>query len=206
MKWIKKLTAVLGLVLVLCAAVACGGNSAYTVTVDCDSLIMGGIQVELVDENGVVDTKDIGKDGKVAFDVEGGTYEARIVCKAGLEGLLDDYVCEIKTLTEKERSVTLHVTPKSDLDDENTIDYNVTVQLPDGTPVKNITVQLCGGPDYACYSSKTNDSGLAALKLKAGEYEVHIASSFHPAGYTFDDSQYKMNAEGGSLTVQFKKA
>ena len=210
---------ILALALTLCfgALAACnhtpsdGGDPdevVYTVSVTCEeSYVLEGLKVQLKTADGAVaeekalPTPNNGV-SNVSFELPAARYTVNLTAKEGNEQYLRDYVYTLGTLTAINRSALVSLTPADEVSDPVT--YTLTVQYPDGTPASAIHVQLCGGPKNVCNAQKTDASGVAVFTLDAGEYEVHISE--HPAGYTFDDTQYKMTAENNTLTVSFKAA
>ncbi len=220
----KHFKRILVLVCTLCVALglglmaACGPDNpepapssdvTYTVTVTCDNaLILSGVKVKMTPEDGA-ETEAALVDGKATFTLPAGTYTASLV--ETMEGILTGYTYAPQTLTATSPSATIALTagsPEGPGDQKEMVDYTLTVQLPDGTPVANLMVQLCGGPVYTCHVAETDANGVASYKLEAGNYEVHIAKEQenYPAEYIFDDTRYTMGSAGGELTVSFETA
>ncbi len=191
----------------LFAIAACGENSdngeknedgkvTYTVTVTCEDnpILLTGVKARLSKADGTVAAESELTDGKATFELDKGSYTVDLVER--IADMLSEYVYAQKTVTESTPSVTIEILPAAETGE--TVSYTVTVMKPDNTPAAGITVQLCGGPKGMCNTARTNDAGIAVFEIAAGEYEVHITP---PEGFTFDNNQYKMTAEGGSLTV-----
>lgn len=192
----------------LIALTACGDDTTdkkttYTVTVTCENpLTLNGVKVQLKAADGTVAGESNLSNGVANIELDAGTYT--VVLAERLSGVLADYTYDSKTVTAENPSVTVALVSK--MENAEKIDYTVTATLPDGTPVADITVQLCGGPVYVCNTATTNSSGVAVFNVPAGDYEVHIEEIEWPDGYTFDDNKYKMDENGGSITVKFDVA
>lgn len=206
-KFIKSLI-VFALTLLVTAGIvalsACGsGKLKYTVNVECEDapLVLGGLEIQLKNSDGAVVAKADAAGGSASFELEKGEYTVILVEKAGFEGLIEDYVYAIKSISESSPTADIRLTPAEGEETEE-IEYNVTLVKPDGTPVPLVSVQLCGGPTGSCYSKRTDENGVAAFSLPAGEYEVHIEQKI--SGFTFDNNEYKMGSTGGNLTVLLK--
>ena len=205
----------------LCAAVLCAlglfaacNNDRqpepvhYTVTVVCeDELILSGLEVELYTEDGSLAARSPIADGKAQFSLPAAIYTVRVAPMSGFETILDGYTVSSAVVTATTSAATVTISYSEGGDDE-TVLYKVTVTLPDGSPVADIQIQLCGGPSNACYPSlvPTDENGTVTLSLPAGIYEVHIEQPFWPENYTFDNDQYTMSESGGELTVSFTPA
>ena len=175
----------------------------YTVEVTCEDPILLGLEVQFKNASGTFVAASAIVNGIATVNLPAATYSVAIVTLPGFEGTLDGYAYNIATVTAITTTAQINIVPADALGDE-TITYTVTVLLPEGAPVPNIYVQLCGGPSSACYPRMTNENGVAVFELPAGDYEVHIEHIFWPLGYQFDDNTYKMTAEGGELTVEFE--
>lgn len=185
-----------------------GQNITYTVTAECeDALILGGVKVQLKEGTAVAGESSFSK-GVATFSLPSATYSVDLVEMSGFEGLLAEYRWSWATVTPEAPNATITILSAEDDDGGNTekVTYTLTVLLPDNTPVSDIMVQLCGGPSNMCNPRITDASGVAVFELAAGDYEVHIAEADWPSGYTFDDTEYTMGAEGGSLTVYLHAA
>ena len=182
-------------------------NVTYTITADCeDALILGGVKVQLKTGTTVAGESTF-KSGVASFSLPAATYSVDIVEKENFEGLLFNYRWSMVTVTADSPNATMTIVSAADDDDDaEKVTYTLTLLYPDDTPAGDVMVQLCGGPSGMCNPKKTNASGVAVFELAAGTYEVHIAASDCPSGYTFDDTKYKMSAEGGTLTVYFDAA
>ena len=196
------------------ALAACGDNKngtgngenkvtySVTVTSSYDETIFGaefGIAVQIKDADGnVVAEKPIQKEA-MTFSLPAATYTVSLKDPQTALTLLNLVYTEA-TLTDSSRSATIAVIPESEAAPK--IDYYVTLQYPDGTPAANVTMELCGGANgaFSCSSAVTNAQGVATFQLQAGDYDVHVQKC--PAGYTFNNDQYKMHSEGGKLTVK----
>lgn len=195
------------LVLSFGALAACGGETGnngsvnYTVTVTCSEDIIYdstyGITVQLKDESGNVAAEKPVQKGAMTFSLPAATYTVSLKDPQTILTIFS-LVYNEATLTDNSRSATIAVIPESEAAPK--IAYSVTLQYPDGSPAANVTVQLCGGANGACFPAKTNAQGVATFELEAGDYDVHVQNC--PAGYTFNDNQYKMNSEGGNITVK----
>lgn len=217
MKLLKKLL-FLGAVLCLVLGIAaCTDNGdpgpddktvTYTVSVTCeDALTLETIKVKMMSGTTEVAKKAVEKNGEAyqaVFSLAPADYVAE------LEGMLENFTYTPATLTPITTSATVALQKKGAETDPSTpaekIDYSVTVKLPNGDPVGNIDVQLCGGPIYTCTQSTTDENGVAAFKLAAGNYEVHIEAKFWPDGYLFDDKEFTIGSTGGNVDVTFHEA
>ena len=182
-------------------------NITYTITAACeDALILGGMKVQL--KNGTtVAGEGTFKGGVATFSLPAATYSVDIVERENFEGFLARYRWSMATVTPESPNATITILSVDDDDDSvEKVTYTLTLLYPDNTPAGNVMVQLCGGPSGMCNPKKTDTSGVAVFELAAGTYEVHIAASDWPSGYTFDDTKYTMGAEGGSLTVYLNAA
>ncbi len=227
----KHLKSIFVLVCTLCVALgigllaACGGSKdptptptpdpsdvTYTVTVTCDnSTILGGIKVKMTPASGDP-TEAALSDGKASFTLPAGTYTASLV--ETMEGILTGYTYAPQTLTATSPNATIALTAESSVnpgpggETKETVNYKVTVKLPNGTSAAHLAVQLCGGPVYTCHVAETDQYGVVSYDLEPGEYEVHIESvqPNFPKGYVFDNSKYTMGSEGGELIVELEVA
>ena len=184
------------------------GKVTYKITVTCEEpLYLFGISVEMKDSDGAtVDTKGL-TNGVASFKLDKGNYTAYIIEDEGFEGMLADnnYVYGIGTVTADKHTATINIVTDDSGESTTKISYKVTVAMPDGTPVPDVSVQLCGGPNGLCNTKMTNAQGVAEFELAAGDYEVHIMANYHPAGHTFDNTEYTMDENGGEITVKFKE-
>lgn len=216
MKHLKKLL-FLGAVLCLVLGIAaCTDNGdptpgdkpvTYTVTVTCeDELTLETIQVKMMSGTTEVAKKAVEKNGDVysaVFSLAPTNYTAE------LEGMLDNFTYTPAALTPISTSATIALVKKGaeeEPDPAEKIDYSVTVKLPNGDPVGNLNVQLCGGPLDTCTQGTTDASGVARFKLAAGNYEVHIESDQWPENYLFDDKEFTIGSAGGNVDVTFHEA
>lgn len=77
--------------------------------------------------------------------------------------------------------------------------YRVTVQNPNGENLgANITVQWCS--DTNCYSSLTNENGVATIELEPARYDIHLFD--YPSEYAFHLGSYVAEADNKSIVVQ----
>ncbi len=219
MKHLKRLFPLLltlGLALSLALGLAACGNDEppapdqetieYTVFVQCDDAsTLETLSVKILSGAQEVAKKELDKTTPDGGDIWSATFSLTpAVYTAELEGALDDFTYTPAALTpiSTTATVTLRRRDEGGTPDEK-IDYAVSVKLPSGNPVKNIIVQLCGGPTGACNTAETDASGVARFTLAAGLYEVHIEKNQWPAGYLFDDTEYTIDAAGGEIEVFF---
>lgn len=212
----KKIVKVFALLFSFCFALgalalsACGndegGNVTYTVMVSCEeSLILGGLNVQIKDESGKVAGEQGIKNGAASFTLAKGTYSVGLTEKAGFEHALDYYIYNVVTVTADAPSVTLELLPaEAQYEGQEKIEYRIKVVLPDNTPVPDVMVQLCGGPMNVCNNATADKDGVATFSLPAGNYDIHVESMLD--GYTFDNTQYKADSAGGEIVVRFKAA
>ncbi len=174
------------------------GTINYTVTVEGledDPVTLATVQVTLMQGDTEM-TEATALEGNVAtFSLAPDTYSVK------LTGALSQFEWTETFVTATAPNAKITLTEKGGSDPgETTIRYTLTLQLPDGTPVEGVIVQLCGGPSGNCFPKTTDANGVAEFDLAAGEYEVHIEDTL-PSGYTFDNTKYTMSAQGGALTV-----
>ncbi len=204
-QFFKKLTvlvAVLCLALGFSALTACGEKDddklTYTVHVTCaDAAALAGVKVQFRTLPGNERKGEVAlTDGTAVCELQSATYSVV------LTGLPDGFDYPETTLTPSYREATVNVAAAEGPVEKVT--YTVKVQLPDGTPVPNIIVQLCntptGGEGQTCNPASTNAQGVATLELDPAVYEVHITEGY-PAGYTFDSTKYTTTETGGELVV-----
>ena len=182
-------------------------TATYTVTVDCeDSDALLGLKVQLKTENGTVAASSTLTDGKASFSLDKATYSVELVPLSDVFApLFDLYEYEPVTLTAEKTSATVYFTPVPGPENAR---YTVIVQLPDGTPVENVGVQICSleGDGGICSApALTNAEGRVSFEFLAGNWVVHVISGT-PSGYTFDNTKYTMDENGGTLIVFFDPA
>lgn len=207
---LKKLL-ILGLALCMVfaggALAACGGETEktttrYTVTVTCeDSSALAAVKVQLKKADGSLVQESALTDGKATFELEPATYTAT------LTGVPESYSFENGSLTETTTSCTIALTKENGKEEEKSYDCTVTVQLPDETAAKGITVWLIG-TDNKASSAATDDAGVARFKLQKGVYQVNIEATDWPQNIIFDNNKYTLTVEDAeaALTVRFDAA
>lgn len=207
MKGFLKRFAVFGVLLAalsLCLS-ACGdngntadGTTVYKITVTCeDTMVPDGVKVQMKKSDGTVAAEKTPENGVASFTLESGSYSVVLAELPSLAGLLADYSYAQTTVTAENPNATVEIVPLDTAGE--TIVYSLTVNMPDGSPAADLTVQLCGGPKGMCNIGMTDGSGKAVFNLPAGEYEVHIDNP--PQGTKFDNAEYKMTSAGGDLTI-----
>ncbi len=210
--------AVIAIMCVVCLAfgmIACGDDNkpsgdkaTYTVTVKAGSGVTGttmrGVTVKLLntaDGTDAAAAKELTLNadrtqGTAKFSLKKGNYTVDI---GNIPGL---YVNGSVTLTSTVTKTTVTITDQAP--PAPTVEYKVLFKLPDGTPVANTSVQICGGANGQCYPATTDANGWATWNQPAGDYEVHVPSAGWPTGYYFDDSAFKLTASVNSLNVEFR--
>lgn len=211
------ITFVCALCIAACALFVCAcngkesgaeGQITYSVTVKCDNfpMLLNSVKVQLKDSQGdTVGEKDLSQTDNVAsFVLDSGNYDVELVGKT--PNTFASYVWSQTKLTAANPSATMDIVSKASISESNKKNYSVTVQYPDGSPVTGIYVQVCGGPNGSCILSEsaTDSTGKVTYEIAAGEYEIHI-KNYCPAGYTFDDSQYRLTEAQPDVTVKLTK-
>lgn len=180
------------------------GLTEYTVTVTCpDTPVLNALIVVITAEDGSVAGQSKLTDGVAKLRLPEANYTATITEIEAFKGILSGYVYEYARLTAAEHSATIAIALPDDSQTE-TVSYTITVQMPNGSPVAGISVQLCR--DLECRFMITDAEGKVTFELPPDTYEVHIDQNYVPAGHTFDNSEYTMGPEGGELTITFKTA
>ena len=113
----KKIYKLFAAVLSLCLAAgalalaACGekdGKVTYNVSLSCtDTLIFGGLIVQIKGEDGALIEEKPAPDGSVSFTLEGAEYTVDLAEKAGFEGILQEYVYSVATLSAEKSSAQI---------------------------------------------------------------------------------------------------
>lgn len=89
------------------------------------------------------------------------------------------------------------------------VGYYFTVVYEDtNAPVEGAMVQLCQGDSFCLMPKATGADGKVEYSLSGNErgvYDIHILEDSIPAGYTFDATAYKTNADEQEYTLILKK-
>lgn len=216
----KKLFVKLGTILtaacLVCAAgllAACDGEeqsggekASYSVTVlDPAGEPLQGVKVKWGDVKTEYPTLE---NGKATANLTSGEYDIALI---GLS-VLYQYTPVKATANDRDKTVTLAWNPE-----DGKIVYTVKVVLPDGTPVKGVSVELCvltdgEGGNCTTFPAATNSKGEAysigvvdeefdvyLRGLDAGEYQAKILGGL-PTGYTYEMNDQKYYT-GGTATA-----
>ena len=117
-----------------------------------------------------------------------------------ISGCGNDTSSTVETSSTTSSQKTSSVTSSSE-DDANKVEYTVQILLPNGSNAgADLDVQWCGGPKNQCFTSKTNASGLATIKLENYDYDVHLLK--YPETYTCELG-YVATTTNRNLTIQF---
>lgn len=202
-KTLKKLLIFgLSLCLILCGA-ACTGNTennktVYTVTVTCEeSEVLSNVKVQIKKADGSSAGESGLTNGKATFELETASYTAT------LTGVPEDYTFTEGNLSGTSTACTIAITKKAAQPADKTYSGKVTVQLPDGTAVKNIKVWLTDEKGNAS-SATTDENGVASFTLKNGVYSVRIEADVWPNGFTFDDEKFTLTVKDADAQVTVK--
>ena len=93
--------------------------------------------------------------------------------------------------------VTFQAGELEEEEEEEMLDYTVTVVDPEGNPVKDVTVWL--SLENETFSAVTDEQGLMTLNLVKGTYAGTISI---PEGFTLENNAFELTPEAPTATVQ----
>ncbi|MDE7463487.1 MAG: DUF4198 domain-containing protein [Clostridiales bacterium] len=199
--------AVIAILCVVCLAFgvfACGetedsNEATYTVTVTGgSSMVLRTTTVKLQTESG----DDATSAKSLTLNSEGTSGTANFKLKKSkytvvVDGDFGDLVPLGNTqLTASVRNTTITLGKEEAVKKE----YKVRFVYPNGSPVANLTVQICAAQ---CFPATTDENGWATWNLDADNYEVHVPEENWPNGYYFDDTAYKLTATNTQVIARF---